>query len=88
MHLPNLQVPGDGTELANALAPNIATQVAALPQPPVVGTVYSPTIEPHSLTHQAILNLIRFYNEDFDIALGDPIAARSQKVRQWLTSDF
>ena len=86
MQIPDLQVAGDGTELANTLAPNNGYHLDAPPQPPVVGTAYhNDIIETHNLTHNAIQQMICFYNESFDIEVGDTIAARSQKIRQWLT---
>jgi hypothetical protein len=87
MQLTDLQVTGDGSGLANDLAPNNTAHLAALPERPV-GGVYAPTIETHNITHQTILNLIHFYNEDFDIEQGDHIGPRAQKVRQWLITDF
>eukprot|EP01124_Arcella_intermedia_P023683 TRINITY_DN3811_c0_g1_i2.p1 TRINITY_DN3811_c0_g1~~TRINITY_DN3811_c0_g1_i2.p1 ORF type:complete len:227 (+),score=26.63 TRINITY_DN3811_c0_g1_i2:36-716(+) len=37
-----------------------------------------------ALTHQQILDLIEFYNEDFGIAVGDPIGVRINKVGRWI----
>eukprot|EP01124_Arcella_intermedia_P023684 TRINITY_DN3811_c0_g1_i3.p1 TRINITY_DN3811_c0_g1~~TRINITY_DN3811_c0_g1_i3.p1 ORF type:complete len:202 (+),score=38.32 TRINITY_DN3811_c0_g1_i3:36-641(+) len=37
-----------------------------------------------ALTHQQIMNLMEFYNEDFGIAVGDPIGVRINKVGRWI----
>ncbi|KAM6492289.1 hypothetical protein JOM56_012013 [Amanita muscaria] len=81
------QITGDGTALANDLAPtgNNIAQLTALPQPPIVGAVYAPrTINTDNFTHQTILTLVQFYNEDFNILVGDDVAVRSHKIREWL----
>jgi hypothetical protein len=81
------QVEGDGTDLANTILPN-QNLLAPLAAPPAVGTVFTPTIETHTLTHQIILRIVQFYNQDFGIQLGDTIAIRSQKIMNWLRSDI
>ena len=41
---------------------------------------------PSAYTHIDILNLVVFYNEDFDIQAEDGILTRQDKLRLWLTS--
>jgi hypothetical protein len=61
------QVSGDGLALATAVAPpNLA--VPGL-QGNSIGAVFNPTIDVQTLNHAPILSLIRFYNEDFGVAL-------------------
>jgi hypothetical protein len=80
-------VVGDGTNLANTILPQNQNQLPPLAPVPAVGSVYSPTIDISNLGHQLILRLVQYYNENFDIQLGDTVPTRSQKVLNWLTSD-
>jgi hypothetical protein len=52
-----------------------------------VGTVFTATIETHNLTHQTILRIVQFYNQNFGIQPADTILIRSQKIANWLRSD-
>jgi hypothetical protein len=83
------QVDGDGTNLANALVHN-NNQIALAPLAvaPIVGTIFSPTIETHNLNHPTVLRIIQFYNQNFDIQPGDTIPIRAQKIVNWLTSEI
>ena len=55
--------------------------------PPQVGTVPAPFNDlPSTYTHANILNLVVFYNDDFDIQAGDSITTRQDKLRLWLMS--
>ena len=40
---------------------------------------------PSTYTHADILNLVIFYNDDFDILAADGISTRQDKLRLWLT---
>jgi hypothetical protein len=86
-----LQVDGDGTILANIIVPN-NNQNPLAPMPvaavPAVGTVFSPTIETHNLSHQIILRIVQYYNQNFDIQPGDTVPIRSQKIANWLRSEI
>lgn len=81
------QVEGDGTILANTILPNNNQHpLAPLAAAPVVGTVFSPTIETYNLTHQTILRIVQYYNQHFDIQPADTMPIRSQKIANWLRS--
>ncbi|KAF8722680.1 hypothetical protein AX14_009691 [Amanita brunnescens Koide BX004] len=81
-------VVGDGTLLANAFLVAGIVPLAALPVVPAVGTTIAATISPNNLTHQAILNLIQFYNFDFGIQSNEvPVAIRRQRISNWLATD-
>ena len=83
------QVDGDGSILANAIAPNNnQNPVAPLAVAPAVGTILSPTMETHNLNHPTILRIAQYYNQHFDIQPGDTVPVRSQKMTNWLTSDI
>ena len=83
------QVDGDGTILANTIIPNnYQNPLAPLAAAPAVGTVFSPTIETHNLSHQIILRIVQYYNQNFDIQPGDTVPIRSQKIANWLRSEI
>jgi hypothetical protein len=83
------QVDGDGTILANIIIPNNNhPPLAPLAATPVVGTIFSQTIETHNLSHQIILRIVQYYNQDFDIQPGDTVPIRSQKIANWLRSEI
>jgi hypothetical protein len=84
------QVVGDGTILANGIAPNNYQnpQLAPLAVAPAVGTILFPTIETHNLNHPTILRIAQYYNQHFDIQPGDTVPVRSQKIANWLTSEI
>jgi hypothetical protein len=84
-----LQVAGNGTILANALLVEGGAPLVALPVVPVIGTTITATIGPNSLTHQAIVNLIQFYNFNFGIQPNEVVVAvRRQRILNWLTTDI
>jgi len=83
------QVDGDGTILANTIVPNNnQNPIAPLAVAPAVGTIFSPTIETHNLSHPTVLRIVQYYNQTFDIQPGDTVAIRSQKIANWLRSEI
>lgn len=82
------QVDGDGMILANVILPNINHALAPLAEAPALGFVFSPTIKTHNLSHQIILRIVQYYNQNFDIQPGDTIPIRSQKIANWLRSEI
>ncbi|KAF8884373.1 hypothetical protein BD779DRAFT_1472138 [Infundibulicybe gibba] len=83
-------VPGDGFTLAlqaaHGLHPTIQQAIAALNPPPPVGslpTTFKPDVTDYD--HLDILNLIVFYNQDFEILPNDSIATRIKKLQWFLT---
>ncbi|KIL66431.1 hypothetical protein M378DRAFT_177817 [Amanita muscaria Koide BX008] len=81
-------VVGDGILLANALLVEGVAPLAALPVVPAVGTTIAATISPDGLTHQAILDLIQFYNLDLGIQPNEELVEiRWQRILNWLTRD-
>lgn len=56
---------------------------------PAVGATIGATINLDGLTHDHILELVRFYNIDFGIEPGElSVAVRRQKILYWLTTDI
>jgi hypothetical protein len=83
------QVDGDGTILTNAaIHNNNQVPLAPLAVAPAVGTIFSRTIEAYNLNHMAVLRIIQFYNQNFDIQPGDTVPIRVQKIVNWLTSEI
>lgn len=56
---------------------------------PTIGeTLPGATINAATLTHLDILLIVQFYNDNFEIQLGDTVPIRSQKIENWLTMDI
>jgi hypothetical protein len=66
---------------------NNQNPLAPLAAVPAVGTVFSPVIDTYNLTHQMILRIVQYYNQNFDIQPADTIPIRSQKIANWLRSE-
>jgi hypothetical protein len=81
-----LQVHGLGLTIAQALQ----TQGTVIPANAVaadVGTIPQHfNGNPSSYTHQEIINMMLFYNEDFFVLPGDDIPTRRNKFREWLST--
>ena len=56
-----------------------------LPQNADIGSSFGAVIDLRGLTDAFVLDLIRYYNDDFEIAVGDDLFLRAQKLRHWLT---
>lgn len=81
------QTDGNGHHLALAICGHAALPAAAQNYQPnaAVGDVpnpWNPNLDTYQ--HLDILQLVIFYNDDFSIIAGDPIATRIYKVRTWL----
>jgi len=81
-------IAGDGLVLAQAVAPNVATRNALVApvQIPLLGDI-PPNFNPNlpSYTHDDILQLIIFYNDDFGIVQADRIPSRIDSFRRFLS---
>lgn len=78
---------GDGHNLALTICGQAALPAAAQNFQPnaAVGDIpnpWNPNIDAYQ--HLDILQLVIFYNDDFGIIAGDPVATRRYKVRTWL----
>lgn len=80
-----LQIDGDGSAKANAilLHENALDPLANIPN---VGDVPgNGSIDISALRHGEILNLARFYNDDFGILPQENLEVRQRKVIIWLS---
>jgi hypothetical protein len=79
------KVEDSGRDLAQVLQTQ-GTLLPALPANAVLGSVpQNFNGNPSSYTHQEILNMVIFYNDNFHILPGDDIATRHNKFREWLS---
>lgn len=90
------KVSGDGNNLVTAIKPTrlpgtrgfsvSAAMVAAAPTPAVGDVFPQARMKPHpALTPSDILDLVYFYNEDFDIVRADVQETRVSKFIKWIT---
>ncbi|KAF9038853.1 hypothetical protein BDZ89DRAFT_404192 [Hymenopellis radicata] len=80
------KIPGSGHALANAVRPANSAPMPALNPEPRIGDVppaFSGRIAAYN--NADILRLITFYNEDFGIVAGDPLALRNDKFRVFIS---
>jgi len=65
--------------------PAIVPVLGAIPTPLSAGGIY-PTTEAEilALTHQQMMALVNWYNEDIGFVPGDPIGVRRNKVGRWI----
>jgi hypothetical protein len=81
------KVHGDGRAIAQLLQTQgtvMPLQAAIVPAVGVVRNNFNGN--PSSYTHQEILNMVIFYNEDFNILPGDDVATRRNKFREWIST--
>ncbi|ESK83664.1 hypothetical protein Moror_2164 [Moniliophthora roreri MCA 2997] len=84
-HMVAKTIPGSGHVLAYSLRHAAGAPIVPLNPVPDIGAIHH--LDPRtidSMTHADILDLIAFYNEDFGITAGDNLAARRDKVKEWL----
>ncbi|THU89059.1 hypothetical protein K435DRAFT_969263 [Dendrothele bispora CBS 962.96] len=88
MVLPRKENAGDGVHLANALLPEGLVPLAPFSDektPDVGSAPNNGTVDVNiPLSHQEILKLIQFYNEDFGILSQDDLCTRQIRFQRWL----